>query len=130
MYSLEWSDPIQDKNNCLRGNLKESTKQTKWVQQGYRIQEKGLPWWLSSKESTRQFRKQSFDPWSGKIPHASEHLSPCTSATEACMPQSPRSTTREATAMRRPGNKEIQFFFYLLVLLFFFNFFLNFTKLY
>ena len=27
-----------------------------------------LPWWLSSKESTCQFRKPGFDPWVGKIP--------------------------------------------------------------
>ena len=49
MYSLEWSDPIQDENNCLCGNLKESTKQTNWVQQGCRIPGKGLPWGLGSR---------------------------------------------------------------------------------
>ena len=27
-----------------------------------------LPWWLSAKESTCQFRKCGFDPWVGKIP--------------------------------------------------------------
>ena len=31
----------------------------------------GLPWWLSGKESTCQYR-------SGKITHAQEQLSPCT----------------------------------------------------
>ena len=36
----------------------------------------GLPWWLSGKESICQFRRQGFDPWSGKIPHATEQLSP------------------------------------------------------
>ena len=35
----------------------------------------GLPWWLSGKESTCQCRRHWFDPWSGKIPHASEQLS-------------------------------------------------------
>ena len=40
------------------------------------------PWWLSGKESTCQCRRHGFDPWSGKIPHASEQLSPCTTATE------------------------------------------------
>ena len=28
----------------------------------------GLHWWLSSKESTCQFRRHGFDPWVGKIP--------------------------------------------------------------
>ena len=32
----------------------------------------GLPWWLSGKESTWQRRRHWFDPWSGKISHASE----------------------------------------------------------
>ena len=38
----------------------------------------GLPWWLSGEESTCQCRRHRFDPWSGKIPHAMEQLSPCT----------------------------------------------------
>ena len=29
---------------------------------------KGLPWWLSGKESTCQCRRSRFDPWVGKIP--------------------------------------------------------------
>ena len=28
----------------------------------------GLPWWLSGKESTGQYRAPEFDPWVGKIP--------------------------------------------------------------
>ena len=28
----------------------------------------GLPWWLSGKESTCQFRERRFDSWVGKIP--------------------------------------------------------------
>ena len=53
----------------------------------------GLPWWYSGYEATCQWRRQGFDPWSGKIPHVVEQLSPCatllspTAATaEACMP--------------------------------------------
>ena len=37
---------------------------------GYTTQ--GLPWWLSGKESTCQCRRYVFDPWSRKIPHATE----------------------------------------------------------
>ena len=28
-----------------------------------------------------------FEPWSGKIPHAVEQLSPCATTTEACAPR-------------------------------------------
>ena len=37
---------------------------------------RGLPWWLSSKESTFQCRRYRFNPWSQQIPHAAEHLRP------------------------------------------------------
>ena len=41
-----------------------------------------LPWWLSGKESACQCRGQRFDPRSGKIPHALEQESPCTTTIE------------------------------------------------
>lgn len=44
---------------------------------------RGLPWWHSGGESTRQCREHGSDPWSGEIAHADEQLSPC-SAREAC----------------------------------------------
>ena len=44
-------------------------------------------WWSSGWESKYQCRAHGLDPWSGKIPHASEQLSPCTTATEACLPR-------------------------------------------
>ena len=36
----------------------------------------GFPWCSNSKESTCQRRGQGLNPWSGKIPHAAEQLSP------------------------------------------------------
>ena len=33
---------------------------------------RGLPWWRSGWESACQCRGQGFEPWSGKIPHATE----------------------------------------------------------
>ena len=71
----------------------------------------GLPWWLSGKEFTCQCRRHGSDPWSRKIPHATEQLSPCATTTEpvlqslgtasgACVPQSPCSPRREAAAGR------------------------------
>ena len=43
---------------------------------------RGLPWWFSGKESACQCRRHGFDNWSGKIPHATEELSLCATATE------------------------------------------------
>ena len=40
-----------------------------------------------------------FHPCSRKIPHATGHLNPCATSTEAHMSKSLRSATREATAM-------------------------------
>ena len=42
----------------------------------------GLPWWLSGKESACQCRIHKFDPWSKKISHAKEQLSPSTTIIE------------------------------------------------
>ena len=41
-----------------------------------------LPWWLSGKESTYQFKRHQFSPWSRKIPHAVEQPSLCATTTE------------------------------------------------
>ena len=43
---------------------------------------KGLPWWRSGSESACQCRGHGFEPWSVKIPHATEQLSPCATTTE------------------------------------------------
>ena len=42
----------------------------------------GLPRWRSGWEPACQCRGHGFEPWSGKIPHAAEQLSPCTTTTE------------------------------------------------
>ena len=42
----------------------------------------GLPWWLSGKESACQCWRHGFDPWSGRIPQATEQLSSCPTTTE------------------------------------------------
>ena len=39
----------------------------KWVP-GMVMKEKGLPWWLSRKESASQWRRYRFDPWVWKTP--------------------------------------------------------------
>ena len=47
--------------------------------------EEGLPHWYNGWESTCQCREHGLDPWSGKIPHAAEQLSPCTTTTEPAL---------------------------------------------
>ena len=42
----------------------------------------GLPWWPSGYESACQCRGHGLEPWSRKIPHAVEQLSPCATTTE------------------------------------------------
>ena len=62
----------------------------------------GLSWWLSGKESACQFRRHRFNPWSRKIPHATDQLthvpqllSLCSGAREATAMKSLLTTTRE-----------------------------------
>ena len=38
---------------------------------------RGLPWWLSGKESACQCTRHRFDPWPGKVPRAAEQQSLC-----------------------------------------------------
>ena len=42
----------------------------------------GLPWWRSGWESACQGRGHRFEPWSGKIPHATEQLGLWATTTE------------------------------------------------
>ena len=74
----------------------------------------GPPWGLSGKESTCQGRRCGFDPWSGKMPHAThssyacepQPLSLCSGAQEpqllSHVPYSLCPAAREATARRSP----------------------------
>ena len=67
-----------------------------WVKSRSRCR---LPWWLGGKESACEGRRRKgrgLDPCSGKIPHASEQLSPCNTATEPVL-QGPGATTTEPT---------------------------------
>ena len=62
---------------------------------GSRI-DRGLPWGLSGKESACQWGRHGFNLWSGRIPHAAEHLSQCTTTVEPVL-QSPGVTATEPT---------------------------------
>ena len=63
----------------LRGSPSRVTKAQIPKHQKYR---KGLPWWLSGKESPWQCRRYGFNPWLRKIPHIVDQLSSCTTTTE------------------------------------------------
>ena len=52
------------------------------VAHGYCKKIRGLPWWRSGWESACQCRGHGFEPWSGKIPHATEQLGPWATTTE------------------------------------------------
>ena len=42
----------------------------------------GFPCWSSGKESTLQCKGPRFHPWSWKIPHTAEQISPCAATAE------------------------------------------------
>ena len=42
----------------------------------------GLPWWHSGWESACQCKGHGFEPWSGRIPHATEQLGPWATTAE------------------------------------------------
>ena len=56
---------------------------------------RGLPWRLRGEESACQARTHGFDPSSGRIPHATEQLSLCTTTSESML-WSPEASTTEA----------------------------------
>ena len=64
----------------------------------------GLPWWHSGWESACQCRGHGFEPWSGKIPHATEQLGPWATTTEPArlqpVPRSKRGRDSERPAHR------------------------------
>ena len=52
-----------------------------------------LPWGLSGKEAACHCGRHGFDPWSEKIPHATERLSPRVTTTEPVLQSPGRATT-------------------------------------
>ena len=72
-------------------------ERTKWFRrEREKRYEQGLPWWLSGKESSCQYRKHGLNPWSGKIPKVLEQLSLCASTLQPVL-QSLGSATPEPT---------------------------------
>ena len=51
-------------------------------------------WWLSGKVSVYQCRRHGFNPWLGKIPHATGQLNLCATPTEPVL-WSPETATTE-----------------------------------
>ena len=68
-----------------RKSVEKSNETKSWFFE--KINKIGLPWWHSGYESACQCRGHRFEPWSGKIPHAAEQLSPFATATEAHAPR-------------------------------------------
>ena len=102
------TDPI-DIENIKRFMAVNSRIQVNWKNY-LKIHILRLAWWLSAKESACQCKCYGFDPWSGKIPHALEQLSPQATTTEPVPyipePQllSPSASTTEAHALYSMGS--------------------------
>ena len=67
------------KMNYLIQKFQRNVWHCKWVKSW---SHGGLLWWLSGRESTCQYSRNQFDPWSRTNPHASEQLSCCATAIE------------------------------------------------
>ena len=66
---------------AIHAVAKSRTRLNNWTELNWT----GLPWWLSGKESTCQWRRHGFNSWSGKIPHAVEQISPCTTTIDTVL---------------------------------------------
>ena len=64
----------------------------------FQKQDPGLPWWLSGEETACQCRRHGLDPWSGKIPRATEQRSPGPIAMEPVLGREPGNATTEPAA--------------------------------
>ena len=90
MGSLLFFDPLFQDKSCLGIYCMRDRANKQQLKQSL-----GLPRWRSGYESACQCRGHGFEPWAGKIPHAVEHLSPCTTTTEPAL-QSLQATATEA----------------------------------
>ena len=62
-----------------------SIKIMDYLRNDLKVKKRGLPWWRSGWESACQCRTHGFEPWSGKIPHATEQLGPWATITEPAL---------------------------------------------
>ena len=66
----------------LKQQRDNTTRLSEWLTQKTKMTIPGLPWWRSGWESACQCRGHGFEPWSGRIPHATEQLGPWATTTE------------------------------------------------
>ena len=69
----------------------------------------GLPCWHSGWESACQCRGHGFEPWSGKIPHATEQLSPWATITEPARLE-PVLRNKRGRDGERPAHRDEEWF--------------------
>ena len=72
-----------------------------------RRKKRGLPRRLCGKESAWKCRRHGFDPWSGRTPHATEHLSLCTQLPRS-RAQEPHQDSRNTATKSCPGSPQPQ----------------------
>ena len=89
---MKWAEPTHSRCSPMEAMMRKVGRRPKrTIKKPFR----GLPWWCSGWESACQCRGHGFEPWSGKIPHATEQLSLCATTTEPVL-WSPWATTTEA----------------------------------
>ena len=99
MDKLEEMGKFLEKHNLLRLNQEETENINRPItstelETVIKNLSTGIPWWRSGLKSAWQCKGHRFKPWSRRIPHAAEQLSPCTTTTEPAL-QSSRATTTE-----------------------------------
>ena len=70
--SLHLEESTHGFHRVRRGGLPQARSGPGYVDRGTKALkrlERGLPWWLSGKESAHQGRRHRYDPWSRRIPH-------------------------------------------------------------
>ena len=72
---LDWKYQYCQRDYITQGN-------TQIQQNPYHIPSCGLLWWHSGWEFAYEGRGRGLEPCSGKTPHATEQLSPCTTTAE------------------------------------------------
>ena len=84
-----WVDSVRTELNCRTPSwchrellVVGGKPQHIWWPEASKVKCSGLPWWRSGWESACQCRGHGFEPWSGKMPHATEQLGPWAAITD------------------------------------------------
>ena len=71
-FKMQSEEDRQNISQCIWWSLQNTDIKIRQRHHKRRKLQTGLPWWLSCRESTCESRRHGFNPWPGKIPHATE----------------------------------------------------------